>query len=136
MRQSIHSERTSTRSTKSEGDFKDADSDRLIERSSCLGLTNYISRFVPQLAEKAAPLCAIISKDSEQMCKRSQQTALDEIQAAIFKATLLKYFNQGSQFPCNVMPASLAWEQGSRRMFRWWHSRHLRLRKRRGAMPR
>lgn len=58
-----------------------------------LGMTNYVQRFAPGLADKTQPLRDLIKKESAFIWCQHHDKALDEVKAILTSAPVLKYFN-------------------------------------------
>ena len=58
-----------------------------------LGLVNYMARFIPNLADIAAPLRQLTAKDAMWMWELSQEEAMKKIKNAIVQSTMLRYYD-------------------------------------------
>ena len=56
-----------------------------------LGMANYVSRFVPNLAEMAIPLRQLTHKDVEWKWEIEHQNAFERIQAALTEPAVLRF---------------------------------------------
>ena len=63
------------------------------EVRSFLGLTNYVSRFIPQYANITKPLRDLTKKDTPWMWKEEQQEAFEKLKELLSKSTTVSYFN-------------------------------------------
>ena len=58
-----------------------------------MGMVKYLSKFVPDLSEKAAALNELLHKDNEWVWDVPQQKAYDDVKQSIAHATILAYFD-------------------------------------------
>ena len=58
-----------------------------------MGMVKYLSKFVPDLSEKAAALNELLHKDNEWVWDVPQQKAYDDVKQSIAHATVLAYFD-------------------------------------------
>ena len=58
-----------------------------------MGMVKYLSKFVPDLSEKAAALNELLHKDDEWVWDVPQQKAYDDVKQSIAHATILAYFD-------------------------------------------
>lgn len=66
----------------------------LADLQTFLGMVQFPSRFIPDLASMAANLWALTKKTSEFVWSREHQSALDRIKKAIMAPALLQYFDR------------------------------------------
>ena len=57
------------------------------------GMVNYLSRFLPKLADLMAPIRRLTHKGVEFICMEEHRTALQKIKLLITTAPVLAYFN-------------------------------------------
>ena len=69
-------------------------STKLQDLQSFLGATQYLSKFIPGLANMAAPLWDLTKKTSEFIWGPEHEKAVNNVKRAIVSATTLKYFNK------------------------------------------
>ena len=69
-----------------------------------LGMTNYVQRFAPGLANSTKPLRDLLKKESVFMWYQSHDKAFNEVKSILTKAPVLKYFSQEkkSVLPCDA----------------------------------
>ena len=58
-----------------------------------LGLTQYLSKFLPHLAEITKPLRELTQKDTTWVWEHPQQEALDKLKEAVMSTPVLRYYN-------------------------------------------
>ena len=58
-----------------------------------LGMTNYLTKFVPNMSEKTAPLRMLLKKDAEWCWNHEHDKALGEVKAALTSHPVLQFFN-------------------------------------------
>ena len=58
-----------------------------------LGLTQYLSKFLPHLAEITKPLCELTQKNTTLVWEHPQQYALDKLKEAVMSTPVLRYYN-------------------------------------------
>ena len=58
-----------------------------------MGMVKYLSKFVPDLSEKAAALNELLHKDNEWVWDVPQQKVYDDVKQSIAHATILAYFD-------------------------------------------
>ena len=59
-----------------------------------LGMTNYVQRFAPGLADANKPLRDLLKKESVFMWDKRHDKAFNEVKSILTKAPVLKYFSQ------------------------------------------
>ena len=62
-----------------------------------LGMTNHLSKFAPNLAEKTKPLCELLNKHNQWVWGPAQQTAFTEIKQALETDPVLSLFDQSRE---------------------------------------
>ena len=58
-----------------------------------LGMINYVGKFIPNLAEIAAPLRSLLKKENEFLFQKPQIDAFEKLKAVITSPPILKFFN-------------------------------------------
>ena len=58
-----------------------------------IGMTNYLARFIPNVAERMQPLLNLLQKDVQFQWTSSQQEAFEEIKQAITKTPVLAFYD-------------------------------------------
>ena len=58
-----------------------------------LGMANYLSKFIPNLADKCEPLRKLVSKYVEWVWEAQEKRALDRLKDAICRAATLQYYD-------------------------------------------
>ena len=61
------------------------------------GMVQYLSKFVPELAETASPLRTLTHKDAEWIWSAEHQTAFDNIKQKVSSLTLLAHYDPNLQ---------------------------------------
>ena len=59
-----------------------------------VGMTNYIQRFAPGLADATKPLIDLLKKESVFMWDKGHDKAFNEVKSILSKTPVLKYFSQ------------------------------------------
>ena len=59
-----------------------------------LGMTNYVQRFAPRLADATKPLRDLLKEENAFVWDQTHDKALDEVKSILTKAPVLKYFSQ------------------------------------------
>ncbi|KAM7293520.1 uncharacterized protein ISCGN_026650 [Ixodes scapularis] len=78
------------------------------ELQRLLGMIQYLQKFVPNLADKTAPLRKLITKDTEYLWTEEQSKALAEIKQALKSAPTLAYYNVNGAMTLSVDASSKA----------------------------
>lgn len=75
-----------------------------------LGMTNYVQRFAPGLADATKPLRDLLKKESVFLWDESHDKAFNEVKSILTKALVLKYFSQEkkSVLQCDASKDGLA----------------------------
>jgi len=58
-----------------------------------LGLINYVSKFIPNVSDKTAPLRAILKKHADFQWSHEQQTAFDNLKSVLMQRPILQFFD-------------------------------------------
>ena len=58
-----------------------------------LGLTQYLSKFLPQLSNITQPLCELTQKETAWVWDHAQQNALEKLKQAVMSTPVLRYYN-------------------------------------------
>ena len=69
-----------------------------------LGMINYVGKFIPNLAEVAAPLRQLLKKENEFLFQKPQIEAFEKLKAIITSPPILKFFNpnQSARVRCDA----------------------------------
>lgn len=65
---------------------------------SFLGMTNFVSSFIPSYSDRTAPLRELLKKETVFSWQEPQQSAFDSLKAALASAPVLRYFNAEQAF--------------------------------------
>lgn len=65
----------------------------ITELQRFLGMINYVGKFIPNLAEIAAPLRLLLKKDNEYLFQKPQIEAFEKLKTIITSPPILKFFN-------------------------------------------
>ncbi|PFX34153.1 Transposon Tf2-9 polyprotein [Stylophora pistillata] len=57
-----------------------------------LGVLTYLSKFIPNMSLKSAPLCQLLQKDVEWSCEQVEDDAFTSLKTSISSAPVLKFF--------------------------------------------
>ena len=78
----------------------------LSELRSFIGIVNYYSRFLPNLADKMAPLYALLQKTQKWKWTVRQQSAFDKIKQELSDKALLAHYNPAEELvlTCDASP--------------------------------
>ena len=58
-----------------------------------LGVVTYLSKFIPNMSRKSAPLRQLLQKDVEWSWRQAEDDAFTSLKAAILSAPVLKFFD-------------------------------------------
>ena len=67
-----------------------------------LGMANYMSRFIPNLAEVSAPMRELVKNDSEFIWDKAQEKSFQEMKSLIARDTTLAYYDPKSELTLQV----------------------------------
>ena len=76
-----------------------------------LGLTQYLSKFFPNLSDITKPLRECIQNDSECISDHSQQDVLETLKKADTSTHVLRYYNTQEGVTLQVMHHNPVWVQ-------------------------
>ena len=88
-------------------DMQVPDSKKAVQR--LLGCVNYLSRYIPKLAEISEPLRRLIEKSTVFVWQSQQEEAFNHIKQLISEATVLKYYDVDEEvtIQCNASEKGL-----------------------------
>jgi hypothetical protein len=87
--------------------IKEADAPKCVsELRSFIGIVNYYSRFLPNLAHKMTPLYSLLKKTQKWNWSEKQQTAFETIKQALSDKVLLAHYNPEDELilTCDASP--------------------------------
>ena len=64
------------------------------ELQECMGIVNYLGKFLPDLSAINQPLRQLLQKDIAWHWEEAQQQSFDELKRAITTAPVLAYYNE------------------------------------------
>ena len=67
--------------------------DNLTALQRLLGMTNYLSRFIPEYTEITAPLCTLLRKDVAFVWESAQQKAFEKLKNTLSNPPVLTYYD-------------------------------------------
>ena len=78
--------------------------------SLCFGLSQYVSRFIPDYSTITAPLRALTRTDAEWKWTTDEQTSLNNLKAALTGQNVMSYFDQNkpTEIIVDASPVGLA----------------------------
>ena len=71
-----------------------------------LGMITYLSKFIPNLSQTAAPLRTLPDKDTEWNCGPEHTESINRLKKAVTEASVLQYFDQTKQVKISVDASS------------------------------